>query len=310
MGRRQATAQLDLELPEDDGMEQPSERQPAPAPRRVRAKPAENRPGWGRRIRRVLIWTGAGVAVVGAIAAGYQIDEFLASNPHFILPGGPDSTANPNFVVEGLRYTPRAEVMQIFARDFGRSVYLMPLAERRNRLLGIDWVENASISRRWPNRIVLRIAERKPIAFAMLPNVIAGRWAISEVALVDAAGVILRPPPKAVFSLPALFGIPRHDAPATRRARVGQAAELIREVQSYAGQISEIDVSDPEDIAVTELAQGRSLRLRLGNRNYLSRLSGFLKNYPDISKRLPNARTFDLRLDDHITAQDGGPNGR
>ena len=38
----------------------------------------------------------------------------------------------------------------------------MPLAERRRRLLAIDWVEDASVSRLWPNRVLVRITERKP----------------------------------------------------------------------------------------------------------------------------------------------------
>lgn len=307
MGRKQAAAQLDLELPEEDTVEQAPE---PPAPRRVRAKPAPARPGWRARIRRVLIWTGAGVVVLGTAAVAYQIDEFLASDSHFILPGSPDGKENPNFIVEGLVHTPRAEVTRAFAQDFGRSVYLMPLGERRNRLLAIDWVKDATVSRRWPNRISVRIVERKPIAFAMLPSLVQGRWAISEAALIDAEGVILRPPAKARFSLPALFGVSREDKPETRSARVRQVVDLLREAPAYTGQISEIDVSDPENLTITEVAQGRPIRLRLGNRNYLSKLSNFLSHYPDINRRLPNARTFDLRLDDHITAQDGGTDGR
>ena len=44
-----------------------------------------------------------------------------------------------------------------------------PLEERRRRLLAIDWVEDASVSRIWPNRLVVRIHERKPVAFVNLP---------------------------------------------------------------------------------------------------------------------------------------------
>jgi cell division protein FtsQ len=135
-------------------------------------------------------------------------------------------------------------------------------------------------------------------------------WAVSETALIDADGVILRPPARGRFSLPVLFGVSRQEAPEERRERVRRAFEMIREVQAYTGQISEIDVSDPENLTITEVAEGRPLRLRLGNRNYLPRLGNFLSHYPDIGRRLPNARTFDLRLDDHITAQDGAANGR
>ncbi len=302
MGRRQS-AQLSLEIPEEYPAEVAPEIEPEPertaAPaRRTRARSSDSRPAWRTKARRVLLGVAVFAGIVALFAVAYQIDEFLASNPHFLLPAS-------GIEIEGLQYTARADVERVFARDVGRSVYLMPLAERRNRLLAIDWVRDATISRHWPNRIAVRIAERAPVAFAILPN--AAGWAVSEVALVDIDGIILRPPQRAKFSLPALVGISRRDSLAVRRARVRQAADLIREVQAYAGRISEIDVSDPENLTVTQVAGGHPLRLRLGNRNFLSRLGNFLSHYPDISRRLPNARTFDLRLDDHITAQDGVP---
>ena len=45
---------------------------------------------------------------------------------------------NPNFTMDGLFYTAEPQVTQVFARDFGRSVYLCPIAERRRMLLAID----------------------------------------------------------------------------------------------------------------------------------------------------------------------------
>ena len=307
MGRKSA-AQLDLELPDEEPVQPPPE---PPVSRRVKAKLAEPRPDRMSKVRTVLIWTAASVAVIAFIVVGYQIDEFLASGSQFILAGSPDTARpNPSLRIDGVVYTPREEVVRAFAQDFGRSIYLTPLAERRRRLLAIDWVKEASVSRRWPNRLEVRITERTPIAFAMLPSLVGGRWAIAETALVDGEGVIMRLPAKAQFSLPALFGIARRDPPAIRRVRAEQAVEFLSEIGSYAGQVSEIDVSDSENLTITEVAQGRPLRLRLGDRNYLSKLSNFLTHYSDISKRLPGARTFDLRLDNHITAQDGGPNAK
>jgi cell division protein FtsQ len=164
------------------------------------------------------------------------------------------------------------------------------------------------VSRHWPNRLAVKIVERRPVAFVLMPRAAGGP--VSETALIDGDGVILRLPQRARFSLPVLAGIARQQPPDVRRARAGQVVDLMRQVQGYAGQISEIDVSDPENLAVTEEVQGRALRLLLGKRNYLSRLTNFMDHYPDISRRLPNARTFDLRLDDRITALNGGADGR
>jgi cell division protein FtsQ len=288
MAPRQA-AQLELEMLEDP----PMDPEP-PVPRRVRAK-AEGRSGWRAQFRRIAIWTGVGAGALAAIAGVYQIDQFLASDAHFIL------TTGANFRLTGVQYAPREEILRAFARDFGRSVYLAPLAERRRSLMAIDWVRDATVSRLWPNRLAVRIVERQPVAFVVLPG---------ETAMIDAEGVILRAPERARFSLPALLGIVRQQPPEVRRVRAAQVADLMRQVRDYAAQISEVDVSDPDNLAVIEVAQGRALRLLLGNRNYLQRLNNFMDHYPDISRRLPNARTFDLRLDDRITARNGGADGR
>ena len=71
--------------------------------------------------------------------------------------------------IEGLNYASRAKVQRVFAEDFDHSVFSVPLDERRRRLLAIDWVEDASVSRIWPDRLVVRIRERQPVAFVLLP---------------------------------------------------------------------------------------------------------------------------------------------
>ncbi len=98
MGRRQ-TAQLDMEEPEEISVEQP---QTAPA-RRARAK-AEPRPGWRDRARKWLFWAVLALVVVAAIVAVYQIDQYLASDSHFMLPGNLD--VHPNLSIMGVQYAP------------------------------------------------------------------------------------------------------------------------------------------------------------------------------------------------------------
>jgi cell division protein FtsQ len=299
-------SQLNLDLEE----ESPTARDPETStPRRGRAKPEESG-GWRRRARRIFIWTGTGVVLIGAALGAYQVDQFLASDAHFILRDITDAAGHPYFTLEGVTYAPREEVTRVFAHDFGRSIYLMPITKRRQSLMAIDWVREASVSRIWPNRVTARVVERAPVAFVTLPRRPGAGGEIFDTALIDADGVILRLPGRARFSLPVMSGITRDESAATRRQRVQEVVALLKEVQSYAAQISEIDVSDPANLTITGTAQGRVIRLLLGNRNYLSRLSNFMSHYSEISRRLPDARTFDLRLDDHITAEDGAPNGR
>jgi hypothetical protein len=50
--------------------------------------------------------------------------------------------------------------------------------------------------------------------------------------------------------------------------------------------------------------EGRPLELELGDGNYARRLQNFLLHYPEIRKHAANVTTFDLRLDDRITAKE------
>jgi cell division protein FtsQ len=292
MARARQTAQAEI----DDGEDSRVTEIP-------RARSKSERPSWRSRLR---VWvlaagmlTAAGVAIFGV----YRIDNFLASGAQFVLPGTLD--VHPNLTVEGTVYARPADVARVFAADFGRSVYLMPLSARRRAVLAVDWVRDAGVSRRWPNRIAVRIAERVPVAFAVMPAAGAAEPANFETALIDADGVLLALPPKAHFSLPVLLGIRREFSPQLRRERVRQVMELVAEVKAYAGQISEIDASDPDNLKVTESVDGHAVHLMMGSRDYLAKLKNFQKNYPEISRRLPAARTFDLRLEDRITALDG-----
>jgi cell division protein FtsQ len=303
MARRQ-TAQLDLEVPEEVSAV-PAQTAPA---RRARAR-ADAGPGWRERVRRWLLWAAVVAVVVAAIVAVYEIDQYLASDRHFVLSGNLE--VHPSLSISGMQHAPRARVTAVFARDFGRSIYLMPPAERRRALMAIDWVRDATVSRRWPNRVEVTIVERTPVAFAMLPQSHGDSWLIMyETALVDGEGVILDPPARARFALPVLYGLTRRQTAEARRQRVRQVLELTAEMKSYAGQIAEINAADPDNLTITYSVQGRVVRLMLGNQRYLSRFKNFLTTYGEIGRRLPNARLFDLRLDDRITAVEGASDVR
>ena len=57
---------------------------------------------------------------------------------------------------QGLVYASRWKVQRVFAADFDHSIFSVPLGERRRRLLAIDWIEDVSVSRVWPDRLVVR----------------------------------------------------------------------------------------------------------------------------------------------------------
>jgi cell division protein FtsQ len=237
---------------------------------------------------------------VAALYAGFRVDDFLATDSRFLFAGPPASgEPSPSLRIEGVVHASPEDVARAFAGDFGRSIYLLPVAERRRNLLAVGWVRDAVLSRQWPDSLVVRITERTPVAFVQLA--LAGGQS-HRMALIDEDGVILEPPRRARFDLPVVTGI-RADHPEDgRRERIRQALRLFREAGSLAGEISEINVSDPENVKATLPLEGNAVVLWMGNRNFLPRLQNFLAHFPDIHKRRPGAAAFDLRLDDRITA--------
>jgi len=206
--------------------------------------------------------------------------------------------------LHGVKYASRQQILRLFEPDYGRSLHLFPLATRRKALLGVRWVHDASIARIWPNRVIVQITERKPAAFIKLPAESMVRWA-----LIDEEGVILDPPAKASFQLPVLAGVMGENQE-KRGVRVRRMQRLMKDLGALSGNVSEVDASDLDDLKITEQAGGNAVSLMLGDRNFSSRLGNFLDHYPDIHRRMPQATSFDLRLDDRITGLEASRDAR
>ena len=70
-----------------------------------------------------------------------------------------------------------------------------------------------------------------------------------------------------------------------------------------AKEVSEIDPSDPENIRIVSQVDHRVLTLLMGDGNYARRYQNFVSHYPEIRKGSPDAKAFDLRLDDRIAVK-------
>lgn len=231
------------------------------------------------------------IAGVSTGVAARKLQQYVNANPQFQL----SRYQKGALMVEGLNYTARSKVQRVFAADFDRSVFAVPLEERRRRLLAIDWVEDASVSRIWPDHLVVRIRERRPVAFVPLG---------STVLLIDTHGVLLDQPPQSQFAFPVMRGI-REEATESQREQQVHLLLAVQEDMGYlAKDISEINVSDPDDIRIVVQVEHHAVELLLGDSNFGRRYQNFLKHLPDIQRQSPGVKTFDLRLDDRITAKD------
>lgn len=243
------------------------------------------------------LWLTTGICIAVLVATGLtvrKIHRFMLRDARFRL-ATPDERG-VGLSMEGLAHTSRLSILRAFAPDFGHSIFMLPLAERRRRLLAIDWVKNAAISRIWPNRVVVRIVERKPVAFVQIP-VRGSRGA--RPFLIDANGVLLEPP-EGRFPFPVLSGISDDQTEPERRNRVRSMMRLMDELGALAKQVSEVNAAEPEDLRVVAEVEDRVVELWMGNRNFARRMENFLNHYPEIRKHSGNVTKFDLRLDGRV----------
>ena len=251
---------------------------------------------------RLTFWLISGtVMMVVALMAWHLTVEFLIKDDRFRVAEAEELAGqSPYLVVEGVHYASASQVRHVFSQDFGRSLFLVPLQARREQLLEIDWVQDASVSKVWPDTLRVAIREREPVAFVRLPPQHQGEG--TRLALIDLYGHILRPRVAAKFTLPVIAGVRENETAESRRARVLRALEMLKEIGPLGAQVLEVDVSDPNNLVVAEHVGNDVVNLMVGEENYAERLRNFLANYSEIKEKRPDATTLDLRVDGVITA--------
>ena len=190
-----------------------------------------------RMYLRVTFWC---VIALAAAATSYALGHYLLVSPEMAL------IHSEQVQVAGNQYVPRGRVLEIFSADRNRSVLRIPLNERRRQLETIPWVEQATVRRALPNRMEVEITERTPIAFLREG---------SDLALVDAHGVILDRPLKANFHFPVITGIGADMPIEDRELRMQMFAGFSQQVEAArAGameQVSEVDLTEAKDLRAT-----------------------------------------------------------
>jgi len=222
----------------------------------------------------------------------HQTEQFLIRDTRFAMNGPEGSPETSTLEVRGAAHASARSIQAVFSDDSGRSVYLLPLEDRRAALRNVDWVKDASIARVWPNRVLVKIAERRPVAFVPLTS--------SRFGLIDEDGVILPSAPDR-FHLPVLRGVRPSDTDGDRRERVHGMMRVLQDLGAMSEKISEIDLTQKENLKVKQPYDGRMVVLFLGDQNYAARYKNFVNHYSEIKQKLPDAATLDLRLEDRIT---------
>jgi len=199
--------------------------------------------------------------------------------------------------ISGLHNVTHSEIMEVLGGDIGRNIFFVPLSERKTQLEQIPWVENASVMRFVPNRLQVEIHERTPVAFARIG---------SRIMLIDAGGALMELPTasKTKYSFPVILGASAGEPLSTRAPRMKIYNELIGELDSggsqYSHDISEVDLSDPNDVKVLASDSQGAVLVHLGSSNYLERYKVYVAHLREWRQQFDRLESVDLRYDRQI----------
>lgn len=280
--------------------------------RRKRKENGAEEPRRELPVRRWLLWGGWILALGGAAggAAFFLLEwnRFLSRDSRFFL--AEEDTPQSGILVEGTRRVSRAAVLKVFAADRGRSIADIDIERRRAELRRLDWVRDAVVRRVWPNRLVVRIEEREPVAMIQVPAGISGSFGEPlrmRPMLIDADGVILPMTGPAPGSLPLLLGVRPEQDVEQRRKLVRLMQRVLEELRPAASNIPEVDVTDPDNVRIGYQTPEHLVVLVLGNEKYLERLNVFLGHMDAIRERLSHRAVLDLTTEGRITLVETPP---
>jgi cell division protein FtsQ len=197
--------------------------------------------------------------------------------------------------ISGLQNVTRPQVMEVMGGDIGRNIFFVPLAQRKAQLEQIPWVESASVMRFIPKRLKIEIHERTPVAFARVG---------SRISLTDEVGTLMDLPGKKKYSFPVIVGMNAGEPPSTRAARMKIYNEVVRQLDSggahYSQELSEIDLSDPDDVKVLANNRTAEVLVHLGSSNYLERYKVYVAHVQEWQQQFDRLESVDLRYDRQI----------
>lgn len=240
------------------------------------------------------------LTVSAAIAALIESRSFLLHDARFIIPN------EQAIEIAGVSHLTHAQLLSIFGEDVDRNIFTIPLTQRRTELEQLPWVEHATVMRLLPDHIRIAIVERTPVAFVRQG---------AHIGLADATGALFDiPSPEMIsagggtvphYSFPVLNGISADDPLSTRAARMKIymvfMAALDTTGEKISGKLSEVDISDPEDIrAIVPDAGGSDVLVHFGDDRFLERYHAYQQHLAEWRTQYPRLASVDMRYDQQV----------
>lgn len=279
----------------DRDFDDPDEDNPRPRFRPRLSFDEPRRPWYRPRSKAGRIFLGLGaVLVLGSVTAcAMALTRSLERDARYRI------TGTGNIEATGLTEVSRAQMLPVFGEDIGRNIFFVPLDLRRRQLEQLPWIKRATVMRLLPDRISVSIVERQPVAFTRVG---------SRIGLVDADGVLLSMSAASMarhhYSFPVITGIDPGDPADARKTRMAVYLRMMSDLDStgqhYSQQISEIDLTDPEDARILMPEQGTDILAHFGEDHFLERYRRYKSHIVEWRQQYPRLASVDLRYDQQV----------
>ena len=146
-----------------------------------------------------------------------------------------------------------------------------------------------------PNRLKVEIHERTPVAFARVGP---------RIFLIDAGGTLMELPQKHKYSFPVILGMNPGEPLSTRLPRMKAYNELVQELDSsgahYSQDLSEVDLSDLDNLKVRVNDPAGDVLVELGASDYLKRYKTYVTHVQEWRQQFQKLESVNLRYDNQV----------
>ncbi|MEW6616310.1 MAG: FtsQ-type POTRA domain-containing protein [Thermodesulfobacteriota bacterium] len=225
------------------------------------------------------------VGILGILV--YIFFGYLYTSPYFRV---------ERIVVSGENRLSEIEVLNLARIDKGSNILGIDLRRVSDRIERHPWVQKAFVKRELPQRIIINVTERVPVAMINLDRLY----------LVDKKGIIFKEVgPEDTFDVPVLTGLESEDLATNERisrSLIEKALTIIDEVNKRGtlgvDQISEINMDPYAGLTIFTLEDGT--QVKLGFDDYEQKLDHLKKVIADLQERGEKAEYINLNYGEKV----------
>lgn len=247
---------------------------------------------WGR--------VAAGAALFAILGVGWTATgvarRMVLRDERFVL------QSSSSILTRGNHHLARAQMVNVFSDDIQRNILRTSLEDRKVELERIPWVKRATVMRLLPDRISVFVEERTPIAFVRQGG---------HIGLVDQSGVLFDMGSDKVeaesYSFPVVTGIVPADPLSVRAARMRIFQEFTKALdvagENISARLSEVDLSNPEDIKALIPDHGADILVHFGDNDFLDRYRKYEAHLSEWRTQYPKLSSVDMRYERQVVLE-------